>query len=122
MPDERDRRRHRRVACDRRLSVQVLSSVQDPSAGDRAVAGDASDVSAGGLRLRVDGPLPVGHNLDLWIRVQGRAGTFMLSGKVKWAEGDAGGWWIGIQLLERPTDDVAYWLDMIRGELQYRER
>ena len=77
----------------------------------------------GRQHLEVGGVQPVGRGLDLWVRVAGRSGTFMLSGEVKWIQEEPdGGYLVGIQLSEKPRDDVGEWLHMIQGELQYQER
>ncbi len=120
--DAENRRRHERLACGVGLEVQVLSLTQDLNPDDKTVTGAATDVSAGGLSLRVDRPLPVGRTLDLWVRIRHREGTFMLTGEVKWvmrnSEGDYG---VGVQLLDRPTDDVRPWLDIIKAALRQQE-
>ncbi len=118
-----NRRQHRRLACDAGLQIQVLSLTQNLNSEERTVTGAASDISAGGLSLRVDRLLPVGCVLDLWVRVRGRAGTFMLTGEVKWITRQAAGRYsAGVQLLDRPTDDVQPWLDIISAELHQRDR
>jgi hypothetical protein len=118
-----ERRRHKRLACGEATKVRVLSSTQDLSTEGKTMASDADDISAGGLCLRVDRPMPVGRGLDLWIRLEGRSGTFMLSGMVKWVTEDPrGGYQVGIQLLEEPTEDLQSWSELLQGDLQYRER
>jgi len=118
-----ERRRHERLACGETTKVRVLSSTQDLSAEGKTMAGDADDISAGGLRLRVDQPMPIDRGLDLWIRLEGRSGTFMLSGVVKWVTEDPhGGYQVGIELLEEPTEDLQSWSELLQGDLQYRER
>ncbi len=123
MPGEEERRRHPRMFCGDRLSVQLLAASDEPTPQGKTMASDARDVSAGGLCLRVDRQLPVGSSLDLWIRVAGRSGTFLLRGKVKWVNENADGdYLMGIEFLEKPSGDTGEWLSMIEGELQDRER
>ncbi len=122
LPEPDNRRQHERLACDRGLQVQVLSMSQDSNPEDKTVTGAATDVSAGGLSLRLDRLLPVGSTLDLWVRVCGRSGTFMLTGEVKWSMRHGGGHYsAGIQFLDRPTDDVKPWLKVIKAELHQRD-
>ncbi len=117
-----NRRRHERLACGGGLQVQVLSLTQGLNPDDKTVTGAATDVSAGGLSLRVDRPLPVGHILDLWVRVRRREGAFMLTGQVKWVMRNAGGEYsVGVQLLDKPTDDVKPWLRIIKAALRQQE-
>ena len=121
-PDADNRRQHERLACDSGLQVQVLSLSHDLNPDDKTVTGMATDVSAGGLSLRLDRTLPVGATLDLWVRIRGRAGTVMLTGAVKWvARNPAGHYSAGVELLERPTDDVKPWLEIIKAELHQRD-
>ena len=121
-PEPDNRRQHERLACDGGLVVQVLSMSHDSNPDDNTLTGAATDVSAGGLSLRLNRSLPVGCTLDLWVRIRGRSGTFMLTGEVKWSMQHAGGHYsAGIQLLDRPTDDVRPWLEIIRAELHQRD-
>ncbi len=118
-----NRRQHRRLACDAGLQIQVLSLTQNLNSAEKTATGAAADISAGGLSLRVDRLLPVGCILDLWVSVRGRAGTFMLTGEVKWITRQAAGQYsVGVQLLDRPTDDVKSWLEIIKAELHQRDR
>lgn len=118
-----ERRRHERLACGETIKIRVLSSTQDLSPEGKTMASDAGDISARGLRLYADRPMPVGRGLDLWIRLEDRSGTFMLSGVVKWSTEDPqGGYQVGIELLEEPTEDLQSWNELLQGDLQYRER
>ena len=57
--------------------------------------------------------------LDLWVRVEGNPGTFLLKGVSRWAKNDGDrGAMVGIQLVDDAADDVGAWQAMVVRKLR----
>lgn len=82
------RRRHRRHALD--ATVDVLAPVE--------AAGIALNVSAGGLRVAVDRPLPVGRECLVQVRPDG-GGEVIECARVAWTREQPDGWLVGLEFL-----------------------
>lgn len=80
-----ERRRQTRRPFDQIIEVTFVSVPGgDPMQG-RTVLCKAADLSADGIRLVVDRPLPADAVVTLSIRVQGSPETHVLRGVVRWS-------------------------------------
>ena len=73
------------------------------------------DVSANGLRIQLDQPVPEGFLLELWIEVSNHPTKFYLAGEVKWCqELDEGKrYLVGVELKETDTEDFKQWQEVL---------
>ncbi len=96
---------------DTQLSIQIAHSRNDLALMGRIFEGDAVDVSAQGVQLKVGHPVVMGSELDLWITMETPPENFFLHGVVKWSmpSSKASLHIIGIQLIEKPNTDFEYW-------------
>ncbi len=104
-----ERRIETRMASTERLFVQVTASAEKDLVG-ATFSCSALDVSAGGLRIVSEAPIPEGSKLDLWVDSTRRPGKYFLTSDVRWSEAVVNGdCFMGIELLESPTTDIDQW-------------
>lgn len=115
----REQRRHPRAKRTERLFVQVVDCTQAADLVGRILRASTADVSAGGLRLHLDHPVPVGCALELWVKVDGSDGTFLLAGEVRWTlpAPEEGGYAAGVALGSGLPDDSARWRSFVAALL-----
>jgi uncharacterized protein (TIGR02266 family) len=53
-----------------------------------AMQGHAYDISAGGIRIELDQPLPLGERISMMLRLPGELTGFEASGEVVWVHDD----------------------------------
>ena len=114
MSESTDRRNHRRLARDEKVIIQVVSSASDPSLTGLTVKCSTVDVSAQGLRVKLDKHVPEGYLLELFLQISGQSRRYFLGGEVKWShevEGEEDCFLTGIQLIENAGDDLADWIE-----------
>ena len=115
MSKNQDRRQHSRQPRDERVVVQIVSSTRDTLPPGTVVRCSTKDVSANGLRIQLDQPVPEGFLLELWVEVSNHPTKFYLAGEVKWCREVAKGTrsLIGVELKERQTDDFKLWQEAL---------
>lgn len=101
----------RRQLQNTQLSIQITHSRNDLALMGCIFEGDAVDVSAQGVQLKVGHPVVMGSELDLWITMGTPPEKFFLHGTVKWSmpSSKTSLHIIGIQLIEKPNTDFEYW-------------
>ncbi len=111
MSKNQDRRQHSRQSRDERVVVQIVSSTRDTLPPGTVVRCSTKDVSANGLRIQLDQPVPEGFLLELWVEVSSHPTKFYLAGEVKWCqELDEGKrYLVGVELKETDTEDFKQW-------------
>lgn len=110
-----ERRRNPRLVREERLLMQVTAIDDAPPPERMTSACRTVDISAGGLRLRLNEPVQAGSRIDLWVEVTGRSGKLLLSGEVRWSVQQDEGHLIGIQLHERDGFDLLAWKALFGG-------
>ena len=117
MSSKKERRQHTRQLRDERVVVQIVSSTRDTLAPGTVVRCSTKDVSAQGLRILLDQPVPEGYNLELWVEISSHPSKFYLAGAVKWCkEVDEGKrYLVGIELAEGRTEDLDTWQKVLDG-------
>ena len=118
MSDGTERRKQPRLEREDSLFIRVASGSGEAIDEGQTVRCSTENVSQDGLRIRLPEAVPEGTLLELWIRVTGRPGTFLLKGVSKWAKGqDDGTVQVGIQLAEDPAEDMGAWRAMVAEKL-----
>ena len=115
MPSTNERRGHPRVARSERLFVQVAACSGAPNLAGATLRASTADISASGLRLLLDQEVPVGCSLELWVKVEGRPGTFLLTGEVRWTQptGRPGAHFVGVALAGGGSQDSQRWRELL---------
>ena len=104
---------------DSRAAVFLELEAADPDSGApaRILMCRLLDVSASGMRLRVDRPLGVGNVLGLCARF-GRAGkNLRVVGEVRWIREADGFYVAGFSLFETACSDIAEWKLLVADAL-----
>jgi hypothetical protein len=106
-----DKRRYPRLMREETLSIRPVGGTHGEPLRD-AIYCSTVDMSAAGLQVRLDKPLPAHQLLDMWIAMLDDLGTYHLQGKVNWVrqEGEEG-LVAGIQVLDS-SEDLRGWQDL----------
>lgn len=111
MNDAQDQRRHPRLQRGERLIIQIVGAPDNPALNGHVTSCTSVDLSAGGLRIRLEEPLGRDNRVELWVALEGRRGKFLLSGTVRWCmreeTGDA--YLAGIEINTGPASDTDSW-------------
>jgi hypothetical protein len=76
------------------------------------------DISANGLQLRVDEPIPVGTILRLCAQFSSGRQSLCVVGEVKWMREENGAYSVGFALFESEGTDIVEWKHAIAGQLR----
>ena len=66
------------------LSLTIISSSLNPELLGKKIDASTVDVSATGLRIKVDSILPADSTINMSIQLKHDPGEFFLTGKVRW--------------------------------------
>jgi deoxyribonuclease V len=108
-PMSDERRQTPREARVERLLIQISAADGAPDLAGATLASRTSDVSAGGLALRIGRVLPTDSHVELWVRLEGERGKYFLAGTVRWSRPDGEEHLHGIEFSPAPGDDLERW-------------
>jgi len=102
-----------RVEVQETVFIEVLAS-PDPSEDSSVILCNSLDLSANGLQVVVDKPIPSGSILRLCVDMKTEEPIFLV-GEVKWQRPDEAseGSRIGFLLFESDDTDIQRWKDLI---------
>jgi hypothetical protein len=106
--EDHDKRREFRRESSERLFVQIVTS-EDRDLIGTTISCEAVDISASGLQIRTQVPIPVGCRLDLWVDNRASPGKFFLSSDVRWVAPVVSGFLAGVELKDSPATDIEEW-------------
>lgn len=78
---------------------------------------DSVDISANGVQVKMDQPLPIGTILRLCAQFSGGRASLYLVGEVKWQREENGQYCIGFALFESEQTDIVAWKELVAGQL-----
>jgi hypothetical protein len=111
MSDEhKDKRRHPRLIREETLAIRPVDE-QYNAVQREALYCSTVDMSASGLQVRLDGPLPEGQLVDIWIVLLDDLGTYHLDGRINWLRDSAQGPVAGIEILPS-SENLRGWEDL----------
>ena len=119
LDDEGDERRNE-LRISHRAAVFVEVAGASPGAGEQAslVLCQVEDISANGLRVRIDRKLPVGSALGLVVKFPGASSALRLVAEVRWVQCGAGdACVVGFALYESLQTDIRAWKERIAETL-----
>lgn len=111
LDDGREQRREYRLTGRVRVEVEVEAA--DPGAAQprRLLSCVTSDISANGIRVHAQEPLPQGALLPMNVHINER--SYMLTVEVMWSREDAPGYSIGFHVYESDDASVLEWKEAI---------
>ena len=116
-----ERRDSPRIERDERVFIYVVSASEHPELQGTTVRCATVDVSATGIKIRLDQPVNEGCELELWVEISGHSPKFFLSGQAKWCnKTEDGHYQTGIELRRCDTDDLSVWQDLFGEEARSR--
>lgn len=115
MSDER--RTETRLHEQATVYVEVQASDYGDTTPPKVVICNSVDISANGLQVRMDDPLPVGTILRLCAEFHDEREPIYLVGEVRWLKTDSEGYAVGFALFESENSDIGEWKSLIAGKL-----
>jgi hypothetical protein len=116
-PSADDRRSESRLDDRATIFVERLAAEYDQSRPASIVICRSVDISANGLQVRMDQPVPVGAILRLCAQFADNRKSLYLVGEVKWLREERGSWCIGFNLFESEQTDILAWKQLIAERL-----
>jgi len=105
-----DKRRHPRLMREETLSIRPVSGGQGIAERD-AIYCSTVDMSASGIQVQLERPLPEGQHLDIWIALLDDLGTYHLQGKVNWVREESSVLVAGIEIMPH-SEDIRGWEEL----------
>lgn len=100
--------------------MRIVSSRPDVLLEGKTIHCSIQDLSAGGVRLRLDEAVPVGTELQLWIKVAAYPGTFLVNGVIRWVrEHSPKVFLAGVELRDEQNDDAGSWERMVADVMSW---
>lgn len=87
----------------------------------KIVISRSTDLSANGLQVELDRPLPPGHIYPLCVQLQHPEVRFVLTGEVKWCRSAGGRYQVGIALFESDHTAIQAWKEEMAQRLASRD-
>ncbi|HUH38589.1 MAG TPA: PilZ domain-containing protein [Spongiibacteraceae bacterium] len=115
MSDER--RTETRLHQQATVYVEVQASDYGDATPPRVVVCNSVDISANGLQVRMDDPLPVGTILRLCAEFHDAREPLYLVGEVRWLRQETEGYAIGFSLFEADQSDISGWKSLVASRL-----
>ena len=112
-----ERRSEYRLGEQVTIFVERYAAEFDNSRAASIMICDSVDISANGVQVRMDQPLPLGTILRLCAQFSGGRESLYLVGEVKWLREEEGRYCIGFALFESEQTDIVAWKELIASQL-----
>ncbi len=108
-----DRRREQRLSQQTTIFVEVCSA--EPGSADQArvIICSSLDISASGIQVQMDHPVPVGSILRLCADFGSQREPLYLVGETKWLSQEEELYNIGFELLDAENSDISEWQQLV---------
>lgn len=117
--DSQDRERRSEERLDEGVTILVerYAAEFDNSRPASIVLCKSIDISANGLQVRMDQPIPVGTILRLCAQFRSGRQSLYVVGEVKWLRPENGVYCIGFALFDSEQTDIITWKELIAGRM-----
>lgn len=112
-----ERRTETRLDDRATIFIERLAAEYDQSRPASIVICRSVDISANGLQVRMDQPVPIGAILRLCAQFTDNRRSLYLVGEVKWLREERGSYCIGFNLFESDQTDIIAWKELIAARL-----
>ncbi len=106
-------RQEHRLQAEESIFLQVAAGSEDGTESPVMVVSHSMDISASGLQMVVDQPLPIGSIYPACVVLKKPEGRFQLIAEVKWVRPEADQWRVGLALFESEDTDIEQWKEVI---------
>jgi hypothetical protein len=115
--DNSERRSETRLDEHATIFVERYAAEFDNSSPASIVICQSVDLSANGLQVRMDQPIPLGTILRLCAQFSSGRESLYVIGEVRWQREENGSYCIGFGLFESEETDIVAWKELIAGRL-----
>ncbi len=114
MTETIDMRQEHRLLAEETVFLQLESAALDGEVGSDSVepsilVSHSVDISANGLLMLVDSPLPLGSIHSVCVVLQNPERRFQLIAEVKWVRAEQDQWRLGLSLYDSDGSDIRQW-------------
>ena len=113
--DGDERRSESRLGEQVTIFVERIAAEYDNSRPASILICSSVDISANGLQVRLDQPIPEGTILRLCAQFGRTRRSLYVVGEVKWLREEFGHYCIGFSLFESEQTDIIAWKELIAG-------
>jgi len=112
-----ERRFEPRLTKHATVFVERMAAAYDNSQPADIVIGNSLDVSASGMRIRMDNLIPPGTILRMCAQFNDDRQPLYIVGEVKWQRRETGQYCIGFELFDSEQTDIKSWKESIVRQL-----
>lgn len=112
-----ERRFELRLTEHATVFVERMAAAYDNSQPADIVICNSIDVSASGMRVRMDNPIPAGTILRMCAQFEDDRQPLYVVGEVKWQRREAAQYCIGFELFDSEQTDITTWKESIGRQL-----
>lgn len=116
-PPGSERRSEQRLGEGVTIFVERYAAEFDNSRPASIVLCKSVDISANGLQVRMDQPIPIGTILRLCAQFRSGRQSLYVVGEVKWQRREDDVYCIGFALFESEQTDIIAWKEAIAGRM-----
>ena len=113
-----ERRSEQRLDEGVTIFVERQSAAYDNSNPANIVICKSIDISANGLQVRMDEPIPLGTILRLCAQFSSGRESLYVVAEVKWLRQEGDSYCIGFALFESEQTDIIAWKELIAGRME----
>ncbi len=115
-----DQRQEYRLARQEVVFIEVVAADPDTHRPAEILISHSVDISANGLQVTLDQPLPCHRILAIAIQLEEQPGPISLMAEVKWCQTQPGNdqrWQVGLAILESDDTGLGNWKHLLAAEL-----
>lgn len=115
--EDNERRSEQRLDEGVTIFVERYAAEFDNSRQASIIICKSVDISANGLQVRMDQPIPIGTILRLCAQFRSGRQSLYVVGEVKWQRREDDIYCIGFALFESEQTDIIAWKELIAGRM-----
>ena len=113
-----ENRKSERMERRESVSIQIISSSQHKQHPPEVASTETLDISAGGIKLYLNGSVREKTILDFCLEYSGETRRFLLTGEVRWCQAvEDSLFHVGIKILDAQGTDFVEWQELFDREL-----
>lgn len=111
-----NRRQHPRIEFHQKVEIKLYHVDGHPDLAGQTLVGQSSDISEGGVGIRLPRDIPVGTEMKLRVFVMDPPSAFIHRAAVRWVLGDEKrtNFFIGVEFIGSSPEHMSEWRDLVR--------